>query len=243
MRRSVLNRQAFTHVLFLQIQRKRRSAFGGYSTDNMDMKRNDKDKKRRVMATRELSYIIIVLSTVSLGIVSQVLSSNGYIIFNIANYDSISLSAIQIQGAIFGVTVALLALMSGRITESYLGIRYNDFLLNLKPKVFKQKTLIALSLILIVLNIWFHMMGWFSLVITIFAAACELIWISVDEIYEAFSGSEKFEEEIKTYLRTQLETSSEKRITSLLDDFCNEWKSISVNQGNVDYRDYLNAFC
>ena len=206
------------------------------------MKRNNKDKKRRVMATRELSYIIIVISTVTLGIVSQILSSSGHIIFNIANYESISLSAIQIQGAIFGVTVALLALMSGRITESYLGIRYNDFLLNLKPKVFKQKTLIALSLILIVLNILVHMTGWFSMVISIFIAACELIWISVDEIYEAFSGRERLEDEIKTYLWDHIDSPNEENTINYLVDFCNEWKSIAAEQGNVEYSEYWDTF-
>lgn len=200
------------------------------------------EKKNQSMAARERFYLLAVLSTIILGVVSQMLSSNGIIIFYVSNFESISLSSIQIQGAVFGVTVALLALMSGRITESYLGIRYNNFLLNLKPRIFKQKTLIALSLILIVLNILFHMLGLFCLVIALFVASCEIIWISVDEIYEAFSGREKLEEEIKTFLWDQLKVSNEESTNNYLTDFCHEWKSIAVEQGNVEYSEYWDTF-
>ena len=68
-----------------------------------------------------------------IGIVAEVIVKRGKSFFLVLNYDAVSLASIQVQAALFTLTIALVALLGGRITDEFLGVKYNDFILNIEP--------------------------------------------------------------------------------------------------------------
>lgn len=214
---------------------------------NNNPERNEDDNKKaedfqRTQRVKERKYMLISIILLIIGIVFDVLVLNGFRKFGIVEFDNISLAIVQAQAGISTLTIAILALMGNQTNESYLGVRLNDFLLNKKPIWFTQKRIIGISLMAIFFNFIFHMAGLYNLVVMIFLVACLIVWISVDEVYEAFSGVEKIEEEIKTYVLEQIKKGDTQSRIKVLDDFCKEWKKKITLQGNGEYEEYTKIY-
>lgn len=64
------------------------------------------------------------------------------ILIIIDDIESFSLTILQIQATVGTLIVAIIALIAGNISDSYMGISVSDFYLNIKPWKLKQKILI-----------------------------------------------------------------------------------------------------
>ncbi len=117
---------------------------------------------------RELIYCCLMLITVVIGIGSELIVKSGKSIFYVLNYNEVSSVLIQVQATIFTLTIALVALLGGRITDEFLGVKYNNFILNVKPCYLTQNRIIGLSLMLLVVNSFLHMFGYYNLVVSVF---------------------------------------------------------------------------
>lgn len=158
----------------------------------------------------------------------------------VVNYDSLSLVIIQLQSSLFTLTIALIALLAGRITDQYLGVRLNNFWFNIKPQYLKQKTIVAISLMFLVVNICFYMLQYYDIVVSIFCGSCILVWVSVCQIYNAFTGKENIEDEIRTYI---LELNdSHKGELRIFVELCSQWKKIITNQDTTTFNEYYSVF-
>lgn len=201
-----------------------------------------RDIKRKNLKEESCFAITIVMILLSATIDEIFVLFWGPKIF-VLDYATVSLIAIQIQATIQTLSIALLALASGKMDESYMGINYNDFQFNIRPVIFTQKRLIIGSVLLLVMNLFLHMAGLYNAVVAVFMVACLLIVISAKEIYAVFTVKNLVEEEIESYILycADGKMDSEKTI-EVFQKLCKGWRRNSENQTTVEYEKYLNVY-
>lgn len=220
-----------------------------------------KEIKEKTKRTERI-YIAILALILALGIVDELFLHLHGALLEIYNFDSVCLTLLSIQATVSTLVITILSLMTNKMDTSYMGVSINDFLLNIKPTFFKQKCIIISEIAIIIINAFVHMLKWYNVVVAIFVAGLFLVIISVLEIYEAFLGTEKIEEEINVYLkndnfyintqnngRENLNISEKKETTKhntdysqKLVNFVGQWKKIVDAQPEEEYQDYVEVF-
>lgn len=200
-----------------------------------------KDIKREQVKIEALLIGVFILCILA-GAFGDCLNRHGHPIFLVENFDGVSLVILQIQGTIDTLSIAVLSLLGGRVSESYMGISLIDFTLDRKPSYLKQKWIINSLIGLLSLNICFHIWGQYNMVLALFAISEGLICFSVKGIYEVFSGHIELENEIKCYLLFQFENGTRSNKLDLLHKFCDEWKSKILKQSEPEFNIYQNTF-
>ena len=71
----------------------------------------------------------------------NVLIKDNVLIF-VKDINSFSLTILQIQASVGTLIIAIIALITGNISDSYMGVSISDFYLNIKPWKLTQKILI-----------------------------------------------------------------------------------------------------
>lgn len=85
-----------------------------------------KDLRRRVQK-EELRFTILMIVIFFVALAGEILVKNGKTLIYVLDFDSVSLVIIQIQATVQTLSIALLALVTGRSADSYMGVNYNDF--------------------------------------------------------------------------------------------------------------------
>ena len=204
---------------------------------------------------RERHWLVFILIILFFGIGDELFARIFHSVFFILYFDSVSLTILSIEATVSTLVITILSLMANKMDAAYKGVSINDFLLNIKPQLFKQKRIITAEIGLIVGNIIVHMAGWYNVVVAIFIISMLLVLISVSEIYEAFLGSEKLNEEIDAYLKdnatqsgsgddTKEEPKEKPQGTSTqkLKNLTDQWKNEIASQSEPLYEDYLETF-
>jgi hypothetical protein len=204
---------------------------------------------------RERHWLVFILIILFFGIGDELFARIYHSVFFILYFDSVSLTILSIEATVSTLVITILSLMANKMDAAYKGVSINDFLLNIKPQLFKQKRIITAEIGLIVGNIIVHMAGWYNVVVAIFIISMLLVLISVSEIYEAFLGSEKLNEEIDAYLKdnatqsgsgddTKEEPKEKPQGTSTqkLKNLTDQWKNEIASQSEPLYEDYLETF-
>ena len=112
---------------------------------------------------------------------------------------------LQVDATILTLTIALVTLISGSITDSFMGISYSDYFLNLRPKRYKQIVIIFLSFIYFSFAVVFFLLGVYYLVCGFLFCEILLVLFSVFSLYSIFQGEYSIQKEISAYsLKLQL---------------------------------------
>lgn len=99
------------------------------------------------------------------------------ILIPIDDIEAFSLTIIQIQATVGTLIFTIIALITGNISDSYIGVSISDFYLNLKPWKLTQKVLIVVSLGLCLAGVIFHSLGLYNIVFYLFIATLrEALW-------------------------------------------------------------------
>lgn len=150
---------------------------------------------------------------------------------------------LQIQATIDTLTIAIIALISGSVSESNMGITFSDYYLNIRPLIFKQKRIIVSSILLLVINIGFYIAGWFCLILGVFVVTIVLILISINEIYLIFNGKRLAEKETKDYINYVLAGKCDYRKKYIICmELIDDWKNVISLQSQEDYETYKEVF-
>lgn len=167
----------------------------------------------------------------------------GNIIISIEDIESFSLTILQIQATVGTLIVAIIALIAGSISDSYMGVSVSDFYLNIKPWKLKQKTLIFISLILCLMDVIFYAFKLYNMVFYAFFATLIIVFISIIEIYSAFRGRNTQNQEIEAYINFMLDNNIklEKKI-DILESFVLDWQKNIDSQDKKSYEKYLEIF-
>ena len=159
-------------------------------------------------------------------------------------YAELCLTVLSIQAAVGTLVFTILSLLTGKMGQSVYGISEIDFLLNIKPGFFKQRTIIIAELVLVCLGVGLQIFSCFNTIIACFLIALLLVGISIFEIYEVFSGTENVRSEISAYLQWKMESTSIDSQEGMrsVKNFCEQWKKEIVTQSENEYKDYLEKF-
>ena len=197
--------------------------------------RNRKDKEKETL------YAITGALVLLFGAITEIVIRQMQLSLSFCDCESVSLTLIQVEAVLFGLTISLIALLSGKIETSFLGINYADYVLNKKPQIYNQITIIGGLLIVLVLSILAHMLCWYIIVMSLFLCSSILIWLSASNIYLAFTGTIQLTEEIEIYFDACLLQGSEERI-ALLDSLQDDWAGKIARQTTSEYTVYLEKF-
>lgn len=193
-------------------------------------------KTRRKVILTEILTVCVILGCVVLGLWWQLHSKLilGKISTNIDQ--DFALVILQIQATVDTLTISIIALISGSVSDSNLGIVFSDYYLNIRPLVFKQKRIIVSSLILLAVNIGFYIANWYCLVLWVFAVTVVLILMSINEVYLIFNGKRLAASETKDYINYVLAKKCDYRKKySICVELVNDWKSVIPSQSKDDY--------
>ncbi len=204
---------------------------------------NDWKKVRSKAIIIEILAIFAIAVFIVIGLLLQLYSNTilGTISNNIDK--NFALAILQIQATVDTLTISIIALISGCVSDSSMGIVFSDYYLNIRPYIFKQKRIIAGSILLLVTNIGFYSIKWYCFLLSIFVVTIILILISTNEIYLIFNGKRLAEREIKEYICYVLSKKCgyRKKYTICM-EFVSDWKNIITLQSRENYENYKEVF-
>lgn len=220
----------------------------------------------------EIRWLCLIVAILTFGIVDEIYGHfaaiHNWPLFIVDDYDSVSSMVISIQATVATLVITVLSLMTNKMEKAILGVSVNNFLLNIKPQIFKQKRIIISEIILIIANVFIYMIGWYNIACAVFIVGMILVLISILEIYEAFLGTEKIDGEIEAYVTyinqngshdnnnhdngssnsgISTDSSASKSennpdVVQKLIDLTAQWKNDIANQSDNEYERYLNVF-
>ena len=184
----------------------------------------------------EYKWLGLILSIIVAGLFSKFCFS----FLLIDKYDELALTVLPIEASLFAVIFSIIALLSGRLTDEYLGVNIIHFTMDIKPYFLKQKTIIISSLALLLINIFLYMIKAYDLLLSVFGVSCVLMTYSIFSIYSVLSGEIHLEDEIWDYYSSMTEDKS--TAVSTFNDFVKQWKRDFPHQEELVYSKYMEAF-
>lgn len=187
--------------------------------------------------------IIIMLASFIAGLLFDAQVSKGNVWHFVVDINSFSLTLLQIQAAVATLTIALVALISGRISDSYMGVAISDYYLNIRPGILKQKTIIYLSIGLLTLGIGAHLWEAYNTVVGLFIVTVVLVFVSIMQIYSLFDGKRILENEIEEYVSHIMSSKKEYQYkVKLCQNFASDWKEFIEKQDKATYDKYVEVY-
>lgn len=201
-------------------------------------------KIQRKYCISESIGIIALILFCCLGIYLDwnVLVKNNICIY-VNEIESYALTILQIQAAIGTLIIAIIALITGNISDSYMGVSLSDFYLNIRPWKLKQKNLIIISLILSLIGVSCYSLRLYNVIFWTFVGTLIVIIISIQEVYSVFRGKSIGEYEIEKYIDFILEGNIElKKKEIFFQNFVNDWREIVEAQNKQSFEKYFTVF-
>lgn len=201
-------------------------------------------KIRNTYKSRELIGILGIIASIIIGaIVDWNVLVEGNILIPIDDIASFSLTVLQIQATVGTLIFTIIALITGNISDSYMGVSISDFYLNIKPWKLTQKVLIVVSLGLCLAGVISHSLGLYNIVFYLFIGTLIAILISILEIYSAFKGGNNQNKEIESYINYMLESNMEyEEKLNIYQNFVLDWKKTVDSQDKQSYEKFLEIF-
>ena len=147
------------------------------------------EKVQRSCKRIEVIGIISMVIFIALGLFCDWnVLTNEIVLISVDDIESFSLTILQIQSTIGTLIFAIIALIAGNISESYMGVSISDFYLNIRPWRLTQKVLIMILLGLCLFGVIFYSLGLYNSVFYSFVVTLIAILISILDIYSALKG-------------------------------------------------------
>ncbi len=160
--------------------------------------------------------------------------------------DSFISSIAQIQATIGTLVFTIVAIVSGYITDTYLGVSITDFYLNIQNKRYTQHKLIKYFVFLTILCVFGYLLRLKLVVLFCFLLTASLIYKSSNNVYRVFGGKYSIQNDIKKYLNDVLKNeNNQELIISIFISLKREWSEMldSLNYSEyIFYKDYFCAF-
>lgn len=209
----------------------------------MNTKKNWADIQKNI-EFHDRRWLLFMAVLFCAGVTQDALTKLDRTMLYVPTYAELCLTVLSIQAAVGTLVFTILSLLTGKMGQSAYGISEIDFLLNIKPRFFKQKTIIVAELVLVCLGVGLQIFSCFNTIIACFLIALLLVGISIFEIYEVFSGTENVRSEISAYLQWEMESTDSVRKESIqsVKNFCEQWKKEILDQSENEYKDYLEKF-
>lgn len=190
----------------------------------------------------ETKALLLMGLLLACGCVFDYQSARGIPLHPVNNLDGFSQVLLQIQGTVASLTISVIALLSGNIRDSVLGVSLTDYYLNKRPWIFKHRRVIVWSLLLLIANVLLHTWACYNLVLCVFVASFIPVLISILELYGVFHGRYSVNREIEQYVKTVFaergnDTGRHALLEALTDDLTGEAK-----ENAIEYEQYVQIY-
>lgn len=146
----------------------------------------------------------------------------------VENLNNISIAVVTIQATLFTLVISLLALVSNN-DKIYFGFEIKDFYFNHCTMFLKQKTMMYIGIVLILLNTFFLYFGLHDVIYAIFFISLWFIFESARNVMRIFAGTDDvYKERIEKYIDECLEMG--KNVDTIYNNFARDWRKKIPNQ-------------
>lgn len=140
--------------------------------------------------------VVIISYLVDLGILSVL----NIFILNINDIEGLFFTLFTVQASVSTVSIAIVSIITGLISENVFGISISRFITHLKPKLFKHNRLIIMCLLVTFFNYICMSFSFFNLCIALFAISIFIIILLVNDTCTVFLGKNNIRSQIKIYV-------------------------------------------
>lgn len=186
-------------------------------------------------------WIILFLVILS-GIVADFAVRQGVCLLIVEDLRDIIKALLGAQATIAVLSLSVLTLIGVFVDKSYWGISISDFYSNKKNPQFTSLTIILLGLIFMLLSVLALILNLYNTAIMIFVATLFIIIWSTKQIYHVFKGDKAVKMDIEKFFDETFESTSNEKKMHLFETYCKGWKSIYMEQTEVDFQDYKETF-
>lgn len=150
----------------------------------------------------EIVIIIGIISIITGSILSDfsVIKIPDFIIMKVHNQEELMFNLFTTQATVATISIAIIALISGVVSESIYGIPLTQFISQTKPRFLKHKRLIIFSLIITPFNYFAVSYNLINLSIAFFIISIVISIILVKDTFLIFLGRKELKKQIKTYI-------------------------------------------
>lgn len=196
--------------------------------------------QRKKIRNTEITVIMVSLIIILFGFMCEYLVSKGCVFLVVPNLNDVSLVLLQIQATIMTLTLTVIALLSGNISDSHMGISISAFFLDIRPCILKQKYIIFIEFIGLILSVFGYLFRLFNVIISIFVISILIILVAIFEVYSIFRGRRYALHEIQIYINYII--SEDNDYLEIAENLIFDWKSNVNEQSAEEFDSYLNVF-
>ena len=153
--------------------------------------------------------------------------------------ESIAGIFLQVDATILTLTIALVAIMSGLLSESHMGISFSYYYLNVRPWLYKQFVIIILSLVYFGVSCISLWLDAFYIVMALLLCEILLVLMSVFTIYGIFGGSDKIRKEIRDYLVSKQVSKESRKKNDVRDKYIKAFCRVLSAGDKEEYDEYF----
>lgn len=161
-----------------------------------------KIKSKTAKLFLEILIIIFILIVVAASVLADLsfIKIPDVFILRIKNVEDLLFSLFTTQATVATISIAIIALASGVVSENILGISITRYISQLRPRVFKHQRLIIFSLIITFINYFVVSYNLFNTAIAIFLLSIIVSIILVKDMFIIFLGRKEIEHQIEIYI-------------------------------------------
>ena len=153
--------------------------------------------------------------------------------------ESVIATVTQIQVTIGTLIFTIVAIVSGNISDTYLGISITDYYLNKRCEKYSQYELIKWFIISTIICVIGYLFNLRLVVLFCFLSTLFIIYKSVKSIYEVFRGKYKIQEDIEQYIKQILEQNKNYQLSlHIFFSLSKEWSDTLDDQNFSEYLQY-----
>lgn len=156
--------------------------------------------------TSKLFWEILIILFISITIIASILADfslikiPNFFALRISNKEDLMFNLFTTQATLATISIAIIALSSGVVSESILGISITRYISQLRPRVFKHQRLIILSLVISFINYFAVSCNLFNTSIAIFLLSVIISVILVKDLFLIFLGRREIKQQIEFYI-------------------------------------------
>lgn len=210
-----------------------------------------------------LFILFFTISFLLLGAIidSMVICKQIPVIIKVENISEFSLALIQIQATIVTLMLSIIGILSGVLSDQYMGVSVSYYFLEIKPYPLTHKKIVYAEFILLGFSLIGYVFLLYNFLFSIFISSLILIVVSIVEMYEVFKGKKYIEDNIKEYINSKFkiiedtkskeekevkenteDTEEIKKGIEIAGEFVEHWKSIVSSQTTEEFEQYSVIF-
>ena len=176
------------------------------------------------------TFILLLVA----GIICDAVVKKGITLVYVENWNGFIIAAIQIQGTIVTLAIALLSLLSSIFKEKYFGVRVIDYVLFVDDNNIDLTKLMKYEIIFVILNIILYILGMYNTILLIAIYSICIVIYFIKRICFIFKPIDEIETCVKNYLEKLFFVRA-----SLRDNLYQHIKELILDNNYIELKKYF----